>query len=78
MRGIPPSGTPEVMLIHPDFPLHEFLKSRGQGWYAEFLLKIILQFLLEKTSARVNLKIRLNSLHIGPGVSGSNNFISGL
>ena len=36
------------------------------GWYAEFLLKIIFQFLLGKTSARLNLKIMLNSLHIGP------------
>ena len=36
------------------------------GWYAEFMLKIILRFLLEKTSAGLNLKIMLNSLHIGP------------
>ena len=32
------------------------------GWYAEFLLEIILKILLGKTSARLNLKIMLNSL----------------
>ena len=40
--------------------------SPNLDWYAEFLLKIILQFLLGKPSARLNLKIILNSLHIGP------------
>ena len=43
-------------------------QTGGQGRYAEFLLKIILKFLLGKTSARLNLKIKLNSLHIGSDV----------
>ena len=42
------------------------VSSQDLGWYAEFLLKFILQFLLGKTSARLNLKIMLNSLHIDP------------
>ena len=33
------------------------------GWYAEFLLKIELWFLLGKTTARLNLKIDLITLH---------------
>ena len=49
---------------------HDFSSVRYSllelGWYAEFMLKIILQFLLGKTRARLNLKIMLNSLHIGP------------
>ena len=40
-----------------------------QGWYAEFLLKIILQFLLGKIAARLIFKIKLKSLHIGPEVN---------
>ena len=42
---------------------HKNLIQWVQGWYGEFLLKIILQFLLWKTSARLNLKIILNSLN---------------
>ena len=38
-----------------------------QGWYAEFFLKIVLQFLLGKIAARLIFKIVLKSLHIGPG-----------
>ena len=37
-----------------------------QDWYAEFLLRIDLQILLEKTRARLNLKIMLKSLHTDP------------
>ena len=38
-----------------------------QGWYAEFLLKIVLQFLIGKVAARLIFKIMLKSLHIDPG-----------
>ena len=41
--------------------------NKHLGWYAEFFLKIVLKFLLGKTSARLNLKIMLNSLHTGSG-----------
>ena len=41
------------------------------GWYTEFLLKIILQFLFEKIAARLIFKIMLKSLHIGPGLLGN-------
>ena len=37
-----------------------------EGYYAKFMLKIILQFLLGKTSVGLNLKIMQNSLHFGP------------
>ena len=37
-----------------------------QGWYTEFLLKIIRKIVLGKTGARLNLKITLKSLHKGP------------
>ena len=40
-----------------------------QGWYAEFLLNIVLQFVLGKTGARFNLKIMLISLHIYPNAT---------
>ena len=39
----------------------------NQGWYAEFLLKIDLKFLLIKTAGKLNLKTDLESLHIIPG-----------
>ena len=39
-----------------------------RGWYAEFLLKIVLQFLLGKIAARLIFKTMLKSLHIGPGL----------
>ena len=42
--------------------------SGDLGWYAEFLLKIVLQFLLGKIAARLIFKIMLGSLHIGPEV----------
>ena len=42
-----------------------FMGRSPLGWYAEFFLKIILQFKLGKISARLNLTIMLNSLHIG-------------
>ena len=48
--------------------LHLTKYSWDLGWYAEFLLKIILQFLLGKIPARLNFKIILKSLHIGPGI----------
>ena len=34
-----------------------FIKYLPLGWYAEFLLKIVLQFLLGKISARLNLVV---------------------
>jgi hypothetical protein len=42
---------------------------RHQAWYAEFLLEIDLKYSLIKTGARLNLKIKLISLHIGPDPS---------
>ena len=36
------------------------------GWYAQFLPKIVVKFLLEKIVARLIFKIMLKSLHIGP------------
>ena len=42
--------------------------NRVQGWYAEFLLKIKLGFLLKKTTARLNFKIDLGTLNTHPGV----------
>ena len=41
------------------------------GWYAEFLLRIDLQTLLGKATARLNLKIMLKSLHTSPGLTGA-------
>ena len=38
------------------------------GWYAEFLLKILLKFLFGERAARLISKIMLKSLHIGPGI----------
>ena len=35
-------------------------------WYAELLLMIVLQFLLEKIAERFIFKIMLTSMHIGP------------
>ena len=40
-----------------------------QGWYAEFLLKIVLQILLGKIAVRLIFQIMLKSLHIGPDPS---------
>ena len=39
-----------------------------QGWYAEFLLKTNLYFLLRKIGAILNLKIDLVTLHTYPGL----------
>ena len=39
------------------------------GWYAEFLLKIVLQFLLGKIAEILIIKIILKSLHIGLGTA---------
>jgi hypothetical protein len=36
-------------------------------WYAGFLLEIDLKILIRKTGARLNLKIKLISLHFDPG-----------
>jgi hypothetical protein len=49
-------------------PLVELAQfSKGDlAWYAEFLLEIDLKILLRKTGARLNLKLRLISLHIDP------------
>ena len=44
------------------------LWAPDQVWYAEFMLKIVLQFLLGILAARLIFKIMLNSLHIGPVV----------
>jgi hypothetical protein len=44
-----------------------------QAGYAEFLLKIKLQFLLRKAGARLILKMDLLSLHISPGISFTGN-----
>ena len=46
----------QILFIHRTCP---------QAWYAEFLLKIQNQFLLEKVGARLNLKIILKYLHFG-------------
>ena len=48
-----------------------FFKLCHLGWYAEFLLKIVLQLLLGKIAARLIFKIMLNSLHIGPELTKS-------
>ena len=55
--------------LKPTSQLHFDLEwsKRGQGWYAEFLLKIDLQFLPRKTSARLNSKFDLKTLHTHPG-----------
>ena len=37
-------------------------------WYARFLLRMDPEFLLRKTSARLNMKIDLTTLHIHPGL----------
>ena len=48
-----------------------------QGWYAKFLLKIDLEFLLGKTTARLNLKIDLTTLHTHPDSSHGKNRLAG-
>ena len=53
---------------------HSITRQRNPrllGWYAEFLLKIILQFLLGKITPRLIYRIMLKSLHIGPGARNS-------
>ena len=48
--------------------LRAFIPEQDQGSYAEFLLKIVLEFLLGKIAARLIFKIMLKSLHIGAEV----------
>ena len=55
-----------MLLKHFEMVKWTFREVMKLVWYAEFLLKIRLQFLLGILSARLIFKIMLNSLHIGP------------
>ena len=54
------------------------INLKVQGTNAEFLLKIVLQFLLGKIAARLISKIKLKSLHIVPGVETRNRITVGI
>ena len=51
-----------------NWTLLPFKYQTSLGWYAEFLLKIVIQFLLGKIAAKLIFKIMLKSLHLGPGI----------